>query len=606
MDKAHKTPTTAWKYIIENGGLELDGRDEGFDGRILQKLNPLAGSLDDALRDATMEEFVNAFFGEFFSYVHMFRDILEFFQKADAIEGKSNWILTVGDLDLDLEHFRKIVEHLEESIEVELEVPSIDESTEWRICAMLREYIGPKIDVFDLEESALAPTLRECFRHFRDGRYSDLPRELTPDGIDRRLAKISFIVVAKLRVLAVAGITNREELMHVYSSRRGVGGQDRTDAFNFDSILQAETDCWLRSVLTWMSLASELPDEKLEALSKEISSMLDRFPLRPLEFNAGSKQIEMVLSMPIWKHRYEFYAVWIATEIIRALDGHDIKIHHDNGAIRFDFKEATLATIRSSPGPFKLICERKIPLANPIGKGRTANVQPDYQLWTSSFGVELCKMAIEVKHYKRSARRKFGEVLEDYASAIQDGKVSLVNHGPILPSVLSEVDSTRRSRCICFGELKPENVKIREEFAADVRACVGEPAFFPQFSSGRGSSVGAFIFDISGSMTSLLHLPLMKEFVSRLASIEKPHELVIVDTEIRGRYEVNQTGFQRALSEVGGSTDLHSSLTELLRIHDAVLVFTDEDGYSTLGSLAVDAYDDLGVPAGLKVVICEK
>lgn len=35
--------------------------------------------------------------------------------------------------------------------------------------------------------------------------------------------------------------------------------------------------------------------------------------------------------------RHELYAVWIATEIVQATEGHRCTIHHDNGRIEFAF-----------------------------------------------------------------------------------------------------------------------------------------------------------------------------------------------------------------------------------------------------------------------------
>jgi hypothetical protein len=54
-------------------------------------------------------------------------------------------------------------------------------------------------------------------------------------------------------------------------------------------------------------------------------------------------------------------------------------------------------------------------------------VQPDFGLWTSDGENLECRMVIEVKHYLRSAKRRFLDVLEDYARAFPQAKVFLVN-----------------------------------------------------------------------------------------------------------------------------------------------------------------------------------
>ena len=164
-----------------------------------------------------------------------------------------------------------------------------------------------------------------------------------------------------------------------------------------------------------------------------------------MKADVSMADLESVLSLPIWKKRYELYSVWIATEIIRALEGHDVKIHHDNGRMDFGFHETEVATVRSSPGPFRLVSERRVPLAKPKGKGRTAGVQPDHGLWKVEGSEDVCHLAVEVKHYKKEARGKFVDVFEDYARAIPDGEVYLVNHGPTGRAIQRRVEGSLRS-----------------------------------------------------------------------------------------------------------------------------------------------------------------
>ena len=116
--------------------------------------------------------------------------------------------------------------------------------------------------------------------------------------------------------------------------------------------------------------------------------------------------------------------------MISALKFHDVQLHHNDGCMEFGFQETVVATIPSSPGPFRLISERKSPLSNPRGEGRKGNVQPDYGLWTEVDEKDVCRMVVEVKHYKESAKRKFLDVFEDYARALADAEIFLVNHGP--------------------------------------------------------------------------------------------------------------------------------------------------------------------------------
>lgn len=75
--------------------------------RILSRLDPRAHSIEQALAAVDMASFVRAFFEALHPYVAMFRDILDFFEHADATRGESQWTLQVEDIDISLEHFRE-------------------------------------------------------------------------------------------------------------------------------------------------------------------------------------------------------------------------------------------------------------------------------------------------------------------------------------------------------------------------------------------------------------------------------------------------------------------------------------------------------------------
>ncbi len=184
--------------------------------------------------------------------------------------------------------------------------------------------------------------------------------------------------------------------------------------------------------------------------------------------------LDRFLSLPVWQKRHEIYAVWIFTEMVAAVDRHDLEVHHDHGRLAFEFRETRLATITSARPELELITERRSPLANPLGAGRNANVQPDFGVWTQASAGHRCTLVVEVKHYKRSANRSFSEVLADYAAAHQHAQIVLVNYGPI-GDVLDCIPVISRARCVAIDRLTPLNRSARKEFAKLVRNVVGEP-----------------------------------------------------------------------------------------------------------------------------------
>ena len=281
------------------------------------------------------------------------------------------------------------------------------------------------------------------------------------------LSKSAAIAFAVLQLFLDLGLTP-SALMDLYFQHRRLPHFSRTydpsDGFDLWTIAQHETDYWLRSFVVALSAASRLPESEITAIGGELNKITDKFPVEHVQVNISIGDLESVLSLPVWQKRFDLYSVWIATEMVRALKGHDVEIHHDHGRVAFAFKETTVATIHSSPGPFKLISERRIPLANPRGEGRKGGVQPDHGLWTTNDGGEVCKLVIEVKHYKNSSKAKFVDVFEDYARALPVAEICLVNHGPI-GTAIYEVSKTVQSRCRAIGHLTSSNVELRTELA---------------------------------------------------------------------------------------------------------------------------------------------
>jgi hypothetical protein len=96
MSRIHRDSFATWADLQERGGLELDGRDEGFEEDLKNRLRPSARSLEEALRHASTEDLVCAFFDLLQPFVAMFRAILDFFGKAGATEGRQQWNIRGG------------------------------------------------------------------------------------------------------------------------------------------------------------------------------------------------------------------------------------------------------------------------------------------------------------------------------------------------------------------------------------------------------------------------------------------------------------------------------------------------------------------------------
>jgi len=605
-ERVHRDPLSAWNYLIQHGGIEIEGRDEGLDKRILQRLNPAAPSLEYALAEATMAAFTRAFFEAIHPFLSMFRDILSFFEHADATIGPDQWMLQVDDLALDLSHFQKWLTKWHNIGKAKIQIPVVDWEGVWRLWKVLRE--SEQINAgdqhsFNEKRFDLPQDVQAWLEAHDCGEYMPLPNSLLPPHCPPELNSIASIAQAVLSRLREMGLT-RNQLMDLYQKHHG--SMDRSDALDFWSIAQNETDYWLRSYVVALSAAAtHLTKPEMVELGSKLEAITSAFPLRPFNVEVSVAELESVLSLPIWKKRYELYSVWVATEMVRALEGHQIELHHDNGRIAFAFHETLVATIHSSRGPFKIISERRSPIQNPQGRGRTASVQPDHALWTIEHGQEVCRMVVEVKHYKRSARRTFLDVFEDYASAFPEGDVYLVNYGPT-GNAVHEVSRYIRERCHAIQQLTPTGMEARKEFAKAIRECVGEPIISWPVAFGDSDNT-VMAIDVSASMQPTLHSDVMDALVRKVMAIEHPRKLIAINTSVVGVWPANREGFAQLINMGGGSTALGIPVCELLRNTERVVIITDQDGLSTLSGIHVITHDcEEQTSKGILVRVCSR
>lgn len=597
----HENAISAWHYLVENGGIELDERDEGLDKQIHQLLNPTVPSLEDALESATIDEFAKAFFEAVHPYIAMFRDILDFFVKAGASTGPDQWTLKLNEINLDLEHFRRLVSEWTEMADFEVEIPAVDWAGIWEICRVLKskeDITNAVQQSFKTEPAGLAIDVRAWVNAYNRGEFPPLPNTMLSPEFPEELQ--TCVLIANAVQLRLGELQlNRESLMHLYRNQRGE--LDRSDALDFWSIAQNETDFCLRTfVVALASANANLTPDEMKTLGNDLKLITDKFPTKPINLRVSVASLSNLVSLPIWKQRYELFAVWIATEMIRALNDHQIEIHHDNGKIEFAFRETIIASIRSASPAFTLVSERRTPLVDPQGEGRKHSVQPDHGLWATVDDGDVCRLVVEVKHYKQSAKKKFVDVFEDYARAFPEATVYLVNHGPIGNAVY-DVSRSVRDRCHAIGRLTPSSIEARDKLADAVRTCVGEPVI-RQTRNDRNTDSNAIAFDVSASMKRHLTSRKIEKLVDELVAEYGASRFVSIDSKIVGSWEVSNAGLAKCLACGGGQTDLEPSLNELLKEFESVIVVSDEEGTSKMEGINSENLHLLE-PAPIGVVI---
>jgi len=596
MTEIHRDSASAWRALRDVGGLEVEDRDADLVAALKDRLDPDAPDLDAALASASTGEFLEALFQTLQPFIVMFSDVLGFFKKAGAKRGQAQWRISVDDAPVDLRHFEEILSHWAR-IPTEVEVVALDQAHAFVLHEVHRQVASsdeggrqasqPPVVVKADVQAWLAAEAR--------GRYDPFPVSLQPDRLPPGLSEIAAVLsvaVSSLREKSLA----REEMLGAHHAR-GCRSMSE-DALHPWTIAQSETDYWLRNGLTALDEVLHAPEHERTEICARLREVLAPFPRRRMRAQTDVETLERLLSFPIWKKRHEFYGVWIASQIAKALDGHDIVFEVPNGELSFAFRETLIARIETARPKLTLITERRTRLADPVSPDRKGHVQPDFGLWTEGASPE-CRLVIEVKHYKKRSRRNFRDVLIDYAAANRRALVILVNHGPV-GLAFSDLPYHVRDRCLMLGPLNPETHETMQAFAAHIRDGVGDPVI----------AVPAKLFDrvavdISGSMREIFTTP---AFISELSIwADDGRVIALIDQEVRHFVEAKQFLSWLAGASLGGGTSLAGPVSELLDKDEAVLVVTDAEGLDTLADLHTeDLGGDRGGSGGLKLVLVRR
>ena len=579
-DQIHRDSLSAWKGLVELGGLELDDRDKDLTIQLKNKIDPEAETIEAALLNTTTDEFLKSLFEIIEPFSQMFQEVLGFFEKAGAREGQSQWNVSVGNEFLDFDHFKDFIENWLK-IEFEIEVPALDQGNAFLLNSIRSKIGGYEYLLEDDTEVYKNAGVHEWLENYDNGKYLPLPESLNPERLPPGIDDAARVVIAALSVILRSGgsrsIMMAEHIARSYKSMQ-------RDAFHLWTIAQNENDYWLRSIVQDLAKILMLPENEKLAISGMLVDAFSKFSRRRINANIELKDLEQVLSLPAWKKRYELYGVWIATEILSAIPDHEITIHHKNGELKFAFKEAQICNIDTARPQLSLFSERRVPLTNPIGKSRKHSVQPDFGLWKAGEEAENCKMIIEVKHYKKRSRRNFRDALIDYARAHPNSNCILVNYGPV-GKLFSDLPMSVKNRCQMLGHLNPQNKLVREEFYKLIRDCVGSPVTETKnLESVIENNTKLLAIDISGSMAGIIKTSWFWDFVSGLeySSVR----VFLIDSKVRSIEKNSTLKDWFANNSLGSSTSLLEPIKTILENNEDLTIVTDQGGLDSLQELS--------------------
>ena len=603
-EKPHHTALSAWRGLVEAGGLQPEGRDAELVDCLHEALNRDANSLEEALEVTSTETFVDALFRAVEPFPMMFADILRFFELAGAREGQRQWRLVIGEEVFDFKHFEEF-EREWWSIECEFDVPTISAHEAFLPNTVRNELEGMEY-LLDTRSDFTGQTTGiadadEWLEAYDADEYAPFPRSLLPEGLPTGLDDAARIVMTALHVVGSAGYRRRSLLLEAFRARRGsvsVLGFD--DGLHVWTIAQNETDYWMRTMVQFLGRLMAGPESPRARFAAELSARYGMLPRRRLNARVEVQDLVRLLSLPAWRKRPELFAVWVATEIVAAADPHEVRVNHADGELQFAFREARIADIVSARPMLSLFSERKTAFDSPIGKGRKRNVQPDYGLWRDGWHEEECVLVVEVKHYKRSSQQNFRDALIDYARAHLRAEVMLVNYGPVRMS--QELPHHVAPRCGTIEQLNPRNKKAKNDFRNAVRKHLGEPARTVRRLAGGDGLPGSVVIDTSASMAHVLQSSWFAEFTRDLAR-GGAATATLIDDGPRSTVKIGSLADWLQENELGRGTRLAATVEALVQAEGSALVVTDSDGLQDLKSLyATTRRLDEGEDIGAKVL----
>jgi hypothetical protein len=603
-ERCASTAIDAWNALLAHG-LETPGRDDDLMDVLhgaLQKggRDDNAGTFDEAVRAASLEEFVRAFFKSAMPYVDMLKDILKWFERAGAKQGPSGWRLAWDGGDIpELQHFREWISALETRT-VTIEHPAISFDN----CLVLVKKLGNAPSAAHVRELISQQNYRDLpasIRQFAYGYehwYEDIATLPAPPAGPAWLVDIWNIIRRALTELGWEGVSGRGEAFG--RARAMCGAKTADNGLALDSLCMLESDLWLLRLVASYGAILASPSEQ-GRIGPHIEEFFGTMPRVSFIAEDDIETFAAFLDLPLWARRHEFFSAWIASRMIEACGDHEQELLHDKGVIALPFKRTEVSRIRSSRPERILFSERRTPLDDPKGKGRSENVQPDFSIWRSGPLGDVCDLVVEVKHYLQPAKTSWANVFEDYAAAHPSATVVLVNYGRP-GTALDAVSAEMKSRCRLIGNLRPARQAALDELTELVSRAVG-PVFRGAVvpDGGVARTRLALVLDRSYSMKA--EQESLRAILKQYAEAYGASKVAIAAFDAGAVWDANAPGFDAAVNYARNSETMFTDiLSRLLFDHPELIFITDADGKGVLDRHVLGVYELDSLPDGTEVV----
>jgi hypothetical protein len=514
-DEMIREASQLWAFLQKKGGLDIKRYDTAIVEELREKLTLPSGKNFNQLlvsENVSAEDLIIAFFQVVQPYAKMMSDILKMFEMAGAKRTDNGLYINfdfgknLPQLNFDLSHFR-------DWIETWKKIASTYIANIWDI-----ELLWDLNKAFrvDNKEASNQLLYKWIFEYSEMKRWPDFSLNAPESGLPeldkiiskawkvwRKVVKESLKYGKerdKLKEIAFKHRRNylNEEnerpqedrpdryLNQINSRERRDNYTDREDMYQVEDwppslLWQLDSELWAGSFAKRVyaiaeeisTLAGSEKKQKADQLSERLDEVFLKLP--KVEFKGESliRELEEFLNLPIWKKRHELYSVWICTQIVNAFENLSLRIHQVDETLTFSFSGTHFASIDAFLPHLHIWAELRSPLLNPIGKGRTKAIQPDYSLITDPVtNPKSSVLEVECKQYLKASRRKFADALTDYAKGRPNAHVVLVNYGKASETILNDVDKEVKERTIIIGEMKPDSKKAQIKFKQTIQNSV--------------------------------------------------------------------------------------------------------------------------------------
>lgn len=601
-------PAQLWEFLQAGGGIEIkyydreifNSKDPGLNLYDLLGIPHEFENLKKNLtaRHITIERFLVAILTLLHPYSRMMSELCIFFEKYQIKYSKENMavqfnfdIAQTNSLGFNLEHFREVLNQYQ-TVEENVFAYKINSDQLWHLC----EIFEPKKikTVSDIP----ADNWMKAYRNKDYNGVFNLP-DIAAPSTGHSALDTNLIIVMDIWRLFVNSCRSYGISIQSFRHEAGAGRRAYDPKANVLAdpymLFHVERDHWPHTFL--LKLYNKIQEimlddfEMRDADLERLSLTLDQFvnsldkSITPISRKELAEKVLDLLSLPVWRHRYELYSTWILTAIDKAFSGYDVELHHDNGRMQLLFKETHIATIKTIKGDIELWSEVRSPLLNPSSKKRSANIQPDYRiLYSGDLSLpQKHLLAVEVKQYKKSSKQNFREAINDYAAGLPSAFIFLVNYGPV--SKFMELDYPHRSSYL--GQIKPESEEVLGfvELLSKILPKPEDKIFDLKNNapldvqlSFQDSKISEIYVDISGSLDQKEYKKFLKTILNSLILSGEIKKLFAVNYQICEQWpKPDKHAIEELLELVfNGRTDF----TDLISSNSIEkLIITDPDGF---------------------------